>query len=46
VRANVVVGTRSCLEPDIPVTATVADPNLAGDDAEHLATAILDNVRV
>jgi len=30
IRANVIVGVRTCLTPDIPTTAIVADPNLAG----------------
>ena len=40
VRANVVVGVRSCNgNPDIPINATVADPNLAGTSAKRLAVA-------
>jgi serine/threonine protein kinase len=45
VRANVVVGARNCVEPDIPVTATVADPNLAGPNAERLAQDLLNRVQ-
>jgi len=46
-RANVLVGTRACLTPtNIPVTATSANPNLAGDDAERLANAMLAKVKV
>jgi hypothetical protein len=45
VRGNVIVGARTCVEPNIPVTATVADPNLAGQDAERLAHDLLDRVR-
>ena len=45
VRANVVVGVRSCNgNPDIPINATVADPNLAGTSAKRLAVAILDGI--
>jgi hypothetical protein len=45
VRANVIVAARSCLDPNIPVTATVADPNLAGQDADRLAHDLLDRVQ-
>jgi serine/threonine protein kinase len=45
VRANVIVGARSCLAPEIPLTTTVADPNLAGQSAEHLAHDLLDRVQ-
>ncbi|WP_445164454.1 sensor domain-containing protein [Mycobacterium sp. Dal123C01] len=46
VRANVVVGVRSCLDPpDIPISATVADPELAGQNAERLARNILSRVQ-
>jgi hypothetical protein len=41
IRANVIVGVRTCLTPDIPTTATVADPNLAGQYAQRLASEIL-----
>lgn len=46
VRANVVVGVRSCLDPSqIPTDATVADPNLAGTYAETLASEVLVGVK-
>jgi serine/threonine protein kinase len=46
VRANIVVGVRSCIDPpDIPVTATVADPDLAGQNSERLARNILTQVQ-
>jgi hypothetical protein len=42
IRANVLVGARTCVEmSDLPVTATVADPNLAGQYAQHLAAEFL-----
>jgi hypothetical protein len=43
-----VVSVRSCLSPDqeIPITATVGDPNLAGTYAEQLAADILVEVKV
>ncbi|WP_242660643.1 serine/threonine-protein kinase PknH/PknJ [Mycobacterium kubicae] len=44
IRANVIVGARTCLVPDIPVTATVADPNLAGQYAQKLASEILSSI--
>ena len=38
VRANIVVGVRSCNDaPGIPISATVADPDLAGQSSDHLA---------
>jgi serine/threonine protein kinase len=44
IRANVVVGARTCLEPDIPTTATAGDPNLAGQYAQALAADILSHI--
>jgi hypothetical protein len=44
IRANVLVGARTCLTPDIPITATVADPNLAGQYAQRLASEILASI--
>jgi hypothetical protein len=45
IRANVVVGVRSCNgDVDIPIDVTVADPNLAGTDAQRLAVAILGQI--
>ncbi|WP_375487468.1 hypothetical protein [uncultured Mycobacterium sp.] len=45
-RANVVVGVRTCLDPsNIPTDATVADPNLAGTYAEKLASDILARIK-
>jgi serine/threonine protein kinase len=46
VRANIVVGVRSCNDaPDIPISATVADPDLAGQSAAHLAKDILSRIQ-
>lgn len=44
IRANVIVGARTCLVPTIPPTATVADPNLAGQYAKQLASEILSGI--
>jgi hypothetical protein len=45
-RANIVVGVRSCNDaPSIPISATVADPDLAGQSAERLAGEILSRVQ-
>ncbi|WP_208600881.1 sensor domain-containing protein, partial [Mycobacterium malmoense] len=44
IRANVIVGARTCLVPTIPTTATVADPNLAGQYAQRLASEILSSI--
>jgi hypothetical protein len=46
IRANIVVGVRSCNDaPEIPISATVADPDLAGRNAERLARDILSRVQ-
>jgi serine/threonine protein kinase len=45
-RANIVVGVRSCNDaPSIPISATVADPDLAGQSANRLAGDILSRVQ-
>lgn len=41
VKADVVVSARSCLEN----SSTVADPSLAGENAERIATHILNKVK-
>nr|WP_308204205.1 sensor domain-containing protein [Mycobacterium mantenii] len=44
IRANVLVGARTCLMPDIPTSATVADPALAGNYAHLLVAEILSRI--
>jgi hypothetical protein len=46
VRSNGIVGVRSCNNaPDIPINASVADPELAGKSAERLAWNILSRIQ-